>query len=156
MDIQHIPKTFWHALSVAVLVVSFGVIYIAYRSSSVSIELANAKISLSSEVASSTIALKNALEMTKKAKEEAEKEYSVLVRKNDLINMRFKFLEEEAKINQNLLDALNNFELECKDCINSKPLPNLLDTSEFELSLEEVQKSLYNLEAINREIQPIK
>lgn len=47
MDLTPIPKTFWHALSAAILVVSIGLIVIAYRSQSVTIEFANTKIALS-------------------------------------------------------------------------------------------------------------
>jgi hypothetical protein len=47
MDLSPIPKTFWHALSAAILVVSIGLIVIAYRSQTVTIEFANTTIALS-------------------------------------------------------------------------------------------------------------
>ncbi|SEF93465.1 hypothetical protein [Vibrio hangzhouensis] len=156
MEIQHIPKTFWHALSVAVLVVSSGLTYIAYKSSSVSIELANAKINLSSEVASSTIALKNALDKAKKAKEEAEQKYAVLVRKHDLVNEQLRKLQAEARVNKNVSDVLKDFKLDCPECIELKPLPKSLELNNFDVNIEEVQKSLDRLEEINQQIQPIK
>ncbi|NIY85207.1 MULTISPECIES: hypothetical protein [Vibrio] len=156
MEIQHIPKTFWHALSVAVLVVSSGLTYIAYKSSSVSIELANAKINLSSEVASSTIALKNALDKAKKAKEEAEQKYAALVSKHDLVNEQLKKLQAEARVNKNVSDVLKGFELNCPECIELKPLPKSLQLNNFDMNIEEVQKSLDRLEEINQQIQPIK
>jgi len=46
MDISNIPKTFWHSVSIAILVATIGLTIIAYRSASVSIEIANTKINL--------------------------------------------------------------------------------------------------------------
>ena len=156
MEIQHIPKTFWHALSVAVLVVSSGLTYIAYKSGSVSIELANAKINLSSEVASSTIALKNALDTAKKAKEVAEQKYAELISKHDLVNEQLKKLQAEARVNKNVADVLKGFELNCPECTEVKPLPESLQLNNFDMNIEEVQKSLDRLEEINLQIKPIK
>lgn len=48
MDTANIPKTFWYALSFCMTVATLGLVYIAYRSTSVSIEIADAKINLSS------------------------------------------------------------------------------------------------------------
>lgn len=50
MDISSIPKTFWHSISLAILTGTAGMVMIAYQSSSVSIEIANAKIQLSSAI----------------------------------------------------------------------------------------------------------
>lgn len=50
MDISTIPKTFWHALSLSVLITTGGLVFIAYQSSTVSIEIASAKIQLSSAI----------------------------------------------------------------------------------------------------------
>ena len=50
MDISNIPKTFWHALSVAVLALTFGLVAIAWRSQSVTIEIANTKVALSKAI----------------------------------------------------------------------------------------------------------
>jgi hypothetical protein len=47
MDLSSIPRTFWHAASIAILVVTCGLVVIAYRSTSVSIEIAHTKIDLS-------------------------------------------------------------------------------------------------------------
>jgi len=48
MDAANIPKSFWYALSFCMIVATLGLVYIAYRSTSVSIEIADAKINLSS------------------------------------------------------------------------------------------------------------
>jgi len=50
MDISYIPKSFWHALSFCMIIATLGFLYIAYVSGSVSIEIANAKIELSSAI----------------------------------------------------------------------------------------------------------
>ncbi len=46
MDISNIPKTFWHALSLSVVLLTGGFLVLAYQSASVSIEMANTKITL--------------------------------------------------------------------------------------------------------------
>ena len=51
MDISSIPKFFWYCCGFAILVATFGLTYIAYRSSEVSIEIANTKIQLSGAIA---------------------------------------------------------------------------------------------------------
>ncbi|HQT27183.1 MAG TPA: hypothetical protein PLK99_11425 [Burkholderiales bacterium] len=48
METSNIPGTFWHAPSICMIVATLGLVFIAYRSSSVSIEIADAKISLNS------------------------------------------------------------------------------------------------------------
>ena len=50
MDISNIPKSFWYALSFCMVAATLGILFIAYKSSSVSIEIANAKIKLSSAI----------------------------------------------------------------------------------------------------------
>lgn len=50
MEKAHIPKSFWHSLSFCMVIATLGLLYIAYASSSVSIEIANAKIELSSAI----------------------------------------------------------------------------------------------------------
>jgi len=61
MDLTNIPKSFWHSLSFAVVVATLGLVVIAYRASSVSIEIADAKIQLISAI-SETRDFKSALE----------------------------------------------------------------------------------------------
>lgn len=51
MDLAHIPRSFWHALSACMLMSTIGLLMIAYRSATVSIEIADAKINLSSAMA---------------------------------------------------------------------------------------------------------
>ena len=50
MDISNIPKTFWHSISIAILIATIGLTIISYKSASVSIEIASTKISLLSAI----------------------------------------------------------------------------------------------------------
>lgn len=50
MDASAIPKTFWNSVSLAIVVTTFGLLWIAHRSASVSIQIANAKIELSGAI----------------------------------------------------------------------------------------------------------
>ncbi|MCG7865842.1 MAG: hypothetical protein JAY74_05640 [Candidatus Thiodiazotropha taylori] len=155
MDIQHIPRTFWHALSIAVIVVSSGLTYIAYRSSNVSIELANAKINLSSEVASSTIALNAALDEAKKAKTEAESKYTKLLEKHEALKEQLASIEEKAKTDSALKMSLEKIKDNCPDCTRLNPITERLEFNTFDTNIIKAEKSLSRLEAINKQIQPI-
>ena len=79
MDISNIPKSFWHALSFCMIVATLGITFIAYRSSSVSLEIANAKITLSS-----------ALSTVKDIKSNLEEENQRLKRTNDELQTALK------------------------------------------------------------------
>jgi len=48
MNPGNLPKTFWYALSFCMVAATLGLLVIAYRASTVSIEIADAKINLSS------------------------------------------------------------------------------------------------------------
>lgn len=78
MDTSNIPKAFWYSLSLCMVIATLGLLYIAYQSSSVSIEIANAKIELSS-----------ALSTTKEIKSELERENERLKQANQLLQARF-------------------------------------------------------------------
>jgi hypothetical protein len=49
MDLQHAPKFFWAALSTSMLMLTGGLLLIAYRANSVSIEFADAKVQLAQD-----------------------------------------------------------------------------------------------------------
>ncbi len=50
MDMASVPRSFWHALSFCMVAATLGLLFIAQSSSNVSIEIANAKIELSSAI----------------------------------------------------------------------------------------------------------
>lgn len=56
MDISNIPKFFWYAVSLSILIATSGLTYVAYRSTSVSIEIEGAKIILTSVINEAKIA----------------------------------------------------------------------------------------------------
>ena len=116
----------------------------------------NAKISLSSEVASSTIALKSALNDAQKAKEDAEKKYASLLKKHEMIQNQLKNFEQRAKEDKYFSDVFDKFKVECPDCAKFEILPKSLPFASFDKNIEKVQNSLNELEAINKQIQPIK
>ncbi|MFC1685269.1 hypothetical protein ACFL0R_07370 [Pseudomonadota bacterium] len=82
MDISTIPKTFWHALSLSVLVATGGLVFIAYQSSTVSIEIANAKIQLSSAI-SETKGIKSDLEIENERLRQAADELRARIQSMD-------------------------------------------------------------------------
>jgi FtsZ-binding cell division protein ZapB len=65
MDTTNIPKAFWYSLSFCMVVGTLGLLTIAYKANSVSIEIANAKIELQSAV-SQTKEIKAMLEAESK------------------------------------------------------------------------------------------
>ena len=153
MDIQQIPKTFWHALSLAVIVVSCGLTYIAYKSSSVSIEIANAKINLSSEMATSQVALKSALDQAWQAKLEVEQKYAEL-------QQQYKELQQIiGQAGKKSTPDRNSGNQDALEQLKQKSLPAVSDQllfKDFEQSYKQAEQSLHNLETLNRQIQLIK
>lgn len=85
MDISQIPRSFWHALSFCMVSATLGLLYIAHASSSVSIEIANAKIELSS-----------AISQAKDIKNKLADENKRLVLANTLLKEKIQSLEEQA------------------------------------------------------------
>ena len=148
MDIQYIPKTFWHALSIAVLIVTIGLTYIAYRSSSVSIELADAKINLTKEVTTSTIALSEALEEAKRAKADAEKKYDEVVNINENLRTTIAELREQPITDAQVRERL--------DTIKVPEIEQKLSFETFDSRVDTVQQSLKNIDEINKQYQMLK
>jgi F0F1-type ATP synthase membrane subunit b/b' len=73
MDTSNVPKTFWHAMSIAILAATVVLVYIALKSTSVSFEIANAKIHLNTAIAE-TETLNEELRARNAALEEAQAE----------------------------------------------------------------------------------
>ncbi len=102
MDLSkaNIPAFFWYAIGVALLSATLGVLAIAYRSSSVSIEIADAKISLSGAI-SETEDLARKLEKEnaelRHAREEVEKKVKELQAIVDARGPAPKLTPEELK-----------------------------------------------------------
>jgi hypothetical protein len=87
MNLEAIPKFFWYALSVCALIATMGLVVIAWRSASVSIEIANAKISLSS-----------AVEQTDQIKRELQAENERLRNAARELEQKVALLEKQTKL----------------------------------------------------------
>ncbi len=85
MDISHIPRSFWHAISLCMVSTTFGLLYIAYKSSTVSLEIANAKINLSS-----------AISTVKDIKVNLQAENTRLVKANQELKTKIEELQDKA------------------------------------------------------------
>ncbi len=82
MEASQIPRTFWHTVSASLLAATVVLLYIALKSTSISIEIANAKISLNtaiSETEQLNQELREQNEALIGAKEELERKYNELV-----------------------------------------------------------------------------
>lgn len=148
-------KTFWHSLSVAILVVSIGLTFIAYRSNEISFEFGEAKINfssqvadtkvrLSSEIASSTIALNKAIEEVKKLKSDVKviKETSASIKK-------------KTETDKPFMTNWGTYPPWDPKQFTSLALPPKLAFDNFDKNIMSAQKSLNNLESLNKQIQQI-
>jgi len=82
MEASQIPRTFWHTLSVAILASTVVLLYIALRSTNISIEIANTKINLNRAISETGILneeLKEQNEAFLAAKEELQQRYNEMV-----------------------------------------------------------------------------
>lgn len=105
MDMSNVPKSFWHSLSFCIVVATLGLLFIAYKSSSVSIEIADAKINLSS-----------ALVTAKEIKSDLEAENERLKKANEQFQMRISEISGElAKVGRDSTADL-------KELLKEKPL----------------------------------
>ena len=112
MDMANIPRTFWHALSFCMVAATLGLLYIAQSSSSVSIEIANAKIELSS-----------AISQVKDIKSDLQAENTRLAEANLLLQEKIKKWEDAAKLNPGAT-SLEDLNL---DEVLSRPSPVVLN-----------------------------
>lgn len=158
MDIQYIPKSFWHSLSVAVLTATFGLTYIAYKSNSISIEIENAKILLKKEVSSSSIEIKKSLEKVKKAKAEVEKKYEKLVYEHNSLKKNFSTIPLTTYFNKNSINPpyINDLKLnkpvEFNSTLIKKPK---ISFENVDMNINNIENSIVNLEKISNQIDNV-
>lgn len=69
METNNIPKSFWHALSICMIATTAVLLFIAAKSSTVSIEIANTKIELSSALAQTREIKQQLIEENKRLQE---------------------------------------------------------------------------------------
>jgi len=87
MDISNIPKTFWHSLSLSIVFLTFGFLFLAYKSASVSIETANMKITLH-----------QAFEEAKQISNEIEREYEELENIQNQLQSTLRRIQESTTL----------------------------------------------------------
>lgn len=135
MDTNNIPRTFWYALSLCMMAATFGLLFIAYRSTSVSIEIANTKIELSS-----------ALSETKEIKTELQQENERL--KAASAELRQKVDELEKLLADAGSGAVSAAELRRSGLLSAQPVPPPaveVPEERFQLldkRIEQVQRSI--------------
>ena len=105
MDMSNVPKSFWHSLSFCMVVATLGLLFIAYKSSSVSIEIADAKINLSS-----------ALVTAKEIKSDLEAENERLKKANEQFQARI------SEIGGELAKVGRDSTADLKELLKGKPL----------------------------------
>ena len=175
MEIHHIPKTFWHSLSISVLIISSGLTYVAYNSSKVTIELANAKVTFNSEVTASTIALNSALNNAKLIKNDTVKKYDEVLARNVLLKQQIENLKQQVQMSKvsafkpkdassskfnNLpspytLDYVQQFSsssipnYSLNEKFKNEPTPKPLSFKEFDQNVLEIEESIKALESLN-------
>ena len=128
MDIAGIPKTFWHAVSVSILALTFGLLLIAYRSANVTIEIANTKIVLSKTI-----------NETERLNEDLKKEASRLER------VRVGLNQKVAEFDRALMEAKSW----SPEYIKSLR-PKMLDLTEASVSIkqfEDIGRNLQHLQS---------
>ncbi len=91
MDISNIPKTFWHSLSLSIVFLTCGFLFLAYKSASVSIETANMKITLH-----------QAFEEAKMISNEIEREYEQLENIQSEIQSILSRIEENPSLRRDV------------------------------------------------------
>ncbi len=132
MDITHIPKLFWNSLSFCMLTATIGILYIAYTSSSVSIEIADAKINLSSAVST-----------TKEIRSKLEKENERLQKINAELS------EELRRTSVEVAKIMQNPDVEIETILNSWTLSNA------NIKLETASIDSKSFEKLNMQIQKV-
>lgn len=90
MDISNIPKTFWHSLSLSIVLLTLGFLFMAYKSASVSIETANMKITLH-----------QAFEEAKMISNEIEREYEQLENFRNQLQSTLSRFQESTTLQEN-------------------------------------------------------
>ncbi len=85
MDTANIPRIFWHSLSFCMVIATVGLLFIAYQSTTISLEIANTKIQLST-----------AITETKEIKSELEVENERLKKANKILEEQMTMLERTA------------------------------------------------------------
>jgi anaerobic ribonucleoside-triphosphate reductase len=140
MNIEAIPKIFWYAVSFAIIVISVGLIAIAYRSSNVTIEIANTKIKLSSQIEETIKLNEQIMHATEKYKQNKISTPSVDIA-NILNNKQKTMSFGTSKNNIDIKDLLPQDEKSHKMSITE--LPDIEKLKVIDDKLKKIKSSLY-------------
>lgn len=146
MEVSGIPKFFWISLSLCMLIATCGIVFIAYRSSSVSIEIANAKINLNA-----------ALNTTKYARNDLEEELAQVKKIATDIKSKINLLRTLSRPNQpndvtiendalQGTDDIKNAQKQTEDLLKNFDISITDKSSQVSNNLEELDKVLQNIQ----------
>lgn len=126
MTSSNIPRFFWISLSFCMIVATLGLLGIAWQSTSVSIEIANAKINLS-----------RAISEVRQIKDELEMEQDRLIEEKEALNNLLSNLEKTSATSSETEELLKSY------LSNKKtPWPAVLEKQRF----KQLDHQLINLE----------
>lgn len=148
MSIQYIPRGFWHSLSFAIVVLSVGLVYIAYRASSVSLETEYGRLDLTRVQTSLDLSL--ALEEIKELKSQLEKQRSEIAEHNKTLKNQLGLVLKE-KTDSEELKALAR---EIKSGQTIWPLkepdfPERLNWNNLDIKIRKAEESVRNIHSRN-------
>jgi len=98
MTPSNIPRFFWISLSFCMIVATFGLLTIAWQSTSISIEVANAKINMS-----------KAISEVRQIKDELEREQEILTEEKESLKDLLKNLEKAPDTSSNPEELLMSY-----------------------------------------------
>ncbi len=159
MDLNAIPKTFWHSISLAILVTTFGLVLIAYRSGEVSIDFASKTVQISNaqadlyntldkvKVAAAELQTRN--DLLEQQKEELEKRVSELESQAKALASRPNSSRDTAEFNKALADLRHQTRVQKTPATSSRP--PLDDTlKDAQLSLDRVRLQVQQIQPVTR------
>ena len=128
MDTASIPKVFWHALSFCMVIATLGLLIIAYQSTTISLEIANTKIELST-----------AISETKEIKGELQLENERLQKANAMLEEKIAALTETGNGGSRTLTAEEISSLKALAAPPSAEKSNVISEDRFQALDDRIQ-----------------
>jgi hypothetical protein len=150
MDIRHIPQTFWYSLSFAIFILSLAFTAAIWRASSISIEVANAKVKLADARADTRVVIAEVTQIAKTLKREREDLASAKATAKEE-------LERQVTLQKQLLEkstGKKTAELQRELALQKQSLERVTPTFKEAFSKVELEES--NLDTAIRELEKIK
>jgi Asp-tRNA(Asn)/Glu-tRNA(Gln) amidotransferase C subunit len=150
MEVNNIPGTFWNSLSVCMLAATFGLLFIAIRSGSVSIKVANAEIQME-KVASTTEQLSSVAQSVEELQSELETKRQSLASAADDLSAAYKGLGSAANSKSAPLTAIETEKLRASLI---KPLPSRAELTIAPERIQSVKRQLESIQKTLPKLQP--